>query len=110
MLSAISLRTPRNKKSYADAIEIARYASAKNVSVMGGFSKLLKASITWAKENGYDRIITYSDIRLGQTNVYEKAGFNQLSKTKLNYWYSDGIKRHDRFKFRAQSGKMPAWP
>jgi len=33
-----------------------------------------------------------------------KCGFEQVNDSKINYWYSDGSQRLDRFLFRAQGG------
>jgi hypothetical protein len=38
--------------------------------------------------------------------VYEATGFKLVKEnTGINYWYTDGTVRYNRFKFRAQPGK-----
>ena len=44
-------------------------------------------------------------LRFGLGTVYEKCGMQLIGETGTNYWYSNGIIREDRFKYRAQPGK-----
>jgi hypothetical protein len=104
VVAGITLRKPAHRK-YKGSVEVARFTTKIDTTVQGGFSKLLKAAIKWAKDNGYEKVITYADLSHGNGNVYEKNGFTFLNETKLSYWYTDGISRYNRFKFRAQDGK-----
>jgi predicted GNAT family N-acyltransferase len=54
--------------------------------IPGGASKLIKNGIKWVKEQGYNKIISWSDNRWSQGNVYLKTGF-ELEET-LNPDYS----------------------
>jgi hypothetical protein len=45
-------------------------------------------------------IISYSDIRYFEGNMYEKLGFECTSQSKPNYWYVMGTHRYHRFNFR----------
>lgn len=99
LVSCLSLRKPFHKK-YENYIEIARFASKLNIIVIGGFQKLLKYI-----RKDYDKILTYADLSTGTGDVYEKAGFQFIGNTPLNYWYTNGKKREHRFKYRAQDGK-----
>jgi len=101
---ALSLRKPFHSH-YKNCVEIARFSSKAFTNVQGGFSKLLKQAIKWAKENNFDNMLSYCDLRFGTGNVYLKSGFNLVGETEINYWYTDGVVRYDRFKFRAQPGK-----
>lgn len=103
LVSLISLRKPFTKK-HADSIEIARFASSKDTIVVGGLSKLMKVVREWSLANGYEKILTYADLRIGQGESYKKVGFVFDGRTPLNYFYTDGFKRYNRFKFRAQNG------
>lgn len=99
LVSAVSLRKPWQRK-YGNVIEIARFASAKDHLVVGGFSRLLKAVRSWSLAEGYERILTYADCRFGSGKVYLKNGFSHLGKTKPNYFYErEGI-RENRFGHR----------
>lgn len=105
LVCALSLREPirRGKNEKENEAEIARFSSKLFCVVRGGFSRLLHQAETWAKENGYSKIITYADLRFGTGNVYDKCGFVKAKEnTGINYWYTNGKERFNRFKFRAQ--------
>lgn len=93
------------QKAYGNVIEIARFANILNHTVIGGFQKLLCYTENWIKQEKYDGILTYADLRIGTGNVYQKAGFELMGRTTPDYWYSNGIIRENRFKYRAQNGK-----
>ena len=105
IVAALSLRVPRNAKRYGSAIEVARFASLPGMTIPGGLSKLMSAATTWSKTSGHDRIMTYVDQRIGSGKGYQAVGFQEVSKTDIDYWYTDGVMRYDRFKFRACEGK-----
>ena len=106
LVSAVSMRIPRQEKyKQEDFIEICRFASSYNTIVVGGFSKIFKQIKSWSIENSFKNILTYADLDTGTGNVYEKSGFQLMGETGPAYWYSDGQKRFDRFKFRAQNNK-----
>lgn len=104
IVCALTLRKPFHDL-YNNMIEIARFSSLLDTVVVGGFSKLLKKAKIWAKTEGYSGILSYADLRFGEGKVYLKNGFSNTGKTPLDYWYTDGKQRFNRFKFRAQNGK-----
>jgi hypothetical protein len=63
------------------------------VSVAGGSSKLLKHFMVWACENGYRKIVSWSDNRWSEGNVYEKLGFRLEAVLPPDYSYVKGNKR-----------------
>lgn len=86
------------KKTEGVAYELSRFAS--RINVVGGASKLLKHAIDNLNPN---KIISYADrrwsSRLNDT-VYDKLGFEYVSESKPNYWYTkDYHKRIHRFSF-----------
>jgi len=87
LVSAMSFSKPRFDKKYD--WEIIRYATNTSTRVIGGASKLFCEFI---KEVGPENIITYSDLRFGSGDVYNKLGMQQLESTKSNYWY---VKDHE---------------
>lgn len=104
IVCALSTRTPFHKK-YKDYLEIARFASKPFYSVAGGFSRLLKKVEEKAILDGFGGILSYCDRRYGEGNVYLKSGFELIGNTSIDYWYTNGKTRHNRFKFRAQKDK-----
>ena len=76
--------------------ELLRFCNKKEVSVIGGFSKLLNYFI---KNNNIKKVISYSDTSRGLGDVYNKIGFNLISETEPNYyWVIDGVRKH-RFNY-----------
>lgn len=103
LVSCLSLRNSYLKK-YDGYIEIARFSSELNTVVVGGLGKLMKKVVAWCEENGYIGIMTYADLRFGEGKSYEKVGFMEVGETGLDYWYTDGLERYHRFKYRARDG------
>jgi hypothetical protein len=101
IVCAISMKKPIQKK-YGNILEIARFSNALNTTVQGGFGKLFGYIKEYSKQLGYSGILTYADRRFGDGDTYSKNGFLFLSSSPVDYWYSDGIDRHFRFKYRAQ--------
>lgn len=70
-----------------------RLVFKNNVTVVGGASKLLSMLKTYAVKNGYEQIVTWSDNRWSEGNVYEKMGFTLNSTLPPDYSYVSGSKR-----------------
>lgn len=103
IISTLTLRKPFTKGK-SGTVEIARFCSLLNTSVPGGFSKLLKRVVAWSKEQGFDTLLTYADLRFGEGDVYVQNGFDFDGSTEPNYFYTGGTYREGRFKYRAQAG------
>jgi hypothetical protein len=104
IVCAITLRKPFHSK-YQNMVEVARFSSSLNTNVVGGFTKLFSYASKWVKNVGYNGILSYADLRFGKGDVYLKSGFKLSGKTDLDYWYTDGKVRHNRFQYKAQPGK-----
>jgi len=103
IVAALSIRIPRQKK-YKGMIEIARFACLPNHHVAGGLSKLLKHVKSYCRENNFNSLMTYADRRFGEGNGYASVGFDYIGNTGVDYFYTDGQIRVDRFGVRAQKG------
>jgi hypothetical protein len=67
--------------------ELIRFSSKLDTTVVGGMSKLFKYFVKhWNPES----IISYSDKRWGNGNVYKKCGFVYNGSTGPSYWYFNG--------------------
>lgn len=96
----VSVRKPFHKTN--GTIEIARCCSKLGYNVQGGMSKSLNEAVDWSKKNGFDRVVTYVDTRLGGNGAgYESAGFKFVTKTVPRFWWTDNVNRFNRFKFKA---------
>lgn len=100
--ACLSLKKPIQKK-YKNAIEIARFATQLYTSVPGGFSKLFALAKQYAREAGFQSVLTYADMRFGDGDVYNKE-FQLVGSSPVDYWYTDGCERKFRFKYRARDG------
>jgi hypothetical protein len=81
--------TSKGKK----VLEMKRLAGELNTVIVGGAAKIFKLGLQYAKDNGYDLIKSYCDLRWGTGNLYKKLGFELISETKYTPHYTDGIKR-----------------
>lgn len=83
-------------------MELLRFANDINYRIIGSFSKLLKHSIEYIKENfsQYNEIYTFADYDLSQGNVYEKNNFEFVRLCKPSYFYIYKNKYYNRFSFR----------
>jgi uncharacterized Zn finger protein (UPF0148 family) len=77
--------------------ELLRFASKKGVSVVGGASKLFKYFLT----NFTGGIVSYSDRRYSQGNMYSKLGFTFSHFSEPNYFYfkNGSLKLESRQKY-----------
>jgi hypothetical protein len=66
---------------------LSRMAFLNDVHIIGGASKMLADGIEYAKANGFDKIITWSDNRYGEGNVYSKIGFGLVAEYGPDYSY-----------------------
>lgn len=57
------------------------------VQIPGGASRLLKHLVSYAKQEGYSSIVSWSDNRYSQGNVYEKCGFTLEQELPPDYSY-----------------------
>jgi len=79
--------------------ELNRFCSLLDYSIPGAANRLL--SFFKSKNKG-KKMVTFSDLRWGNGNVYEKMGFTYQYVTDPNYYYSGEItnwKRKHRFNF-----------
>ena len=79
--------------------ELYRFCNKLNTNVIGSFSKLLNY---FEKNNKPLKLVTYANFDWScDLNIYQKSGFDFISKTKPNYWYfTKDLKRTHRFNYR----------
>lgn len=65
-------------------VEIIRYATKPGITVVGGFSKLLKRVVLATNAT---TVVSYSDNRWGDGNVYKQAGMENRGITQPSYFY-----------------------
>jgi hypothetical protein len=84
IVAAISLGRHHRGKNQ---IVLDRLCFKKNYAVVGGSSKLFKSCIIYATKNGYKEIISWSDNRWSEGNVYSSLGFRLDEELKPDYCY-----------------------
>lgn len=77
--------------------ELNRFVSKLNTSVIGAAGKLFKYFL---KHYQPEKVVSYSDIRIFNGNMYEKLGFKYKNQSPPNYWYVLNDLRYYRFNFR----------
>jgi hypothetical protein len=92
-----SRRKSLGQKSKEGEYELLRFCNKKFTSVIGGASKIFNKFI---KDYNSDLIISYQDNSWYTGNLYEKLGFNLISKSKPNYYWCKTNIRFHRFNFR----------
>lgn len=96
IVAIMTFAKSRFNKSYA--WELTRFCVRGGVSVIGGFSRLLK----YFRNEYPGSIVSYADRRYSNGNVYSKNGFELISVNRPSYYYVDSnfIRRVNRMKFQ----------
>lgn len=90
------LRRVLGRKSSHNSWEMTRFSSKGSIPGIGG--KLLARFI---KDTNPEKIISYSDLRWGEGELYKKLGFSKIRHSKPNYFYMNDFKsRLHRYNFR----------
>lgn len=86
--------------------ELNRFSSKCGIVVVGGASRLFSYFV-----NKYapQRVISYSDTRWSDGNLYSGLGFSYEGNTRCNYWYfkRGTVKRLHRFSLRKRKDDDP---
>lgn len=91
------LRRSLGSKAKENHWELIRFCSMRNMTVIGGASKLLNHFI---KIYTPSEIISYCDRRWSDGEFYKKLGLVMESKTRPNYYYVKNGLRENRYKYR----------
>lgn len=83
-----------------DGWELSRFATKKEVSVIGGFSKLYSFFL---REYSPKRFITFIDKRYGSGEYLEQLGLKNVSEY-MSFRWTNGQEALHRMKFRSNSG------
>ncbi|MNK10014.1 hypothetical protein D3C87_280250 [compost metagenome] len=78
--------------------ELIRFCS--KVRINGGFSKLLTYFLR--THPGFKQIISFSENRWSEGNVYSKNGFRLVGETKPSYWWTKNKRRYHKRAFQHQ--------
>lgn len=92
-----NLRKNLGQVSKEGIYELLRFCNKLNTNVVGGASKLLSY---FEKVYKPVEIISYADRRWSDGNLYRQIGFELTSTSQPNYFYTKGLERENRFKYR----------
>jgi hypothetical protein len=106
LVMAISLRRPILRKKHAGFLEVARLATASDTAIVGGLSRLSRAALAWAQNNGHAGLMTYVDTRHGSDGgSWVGHGWAPKGETPPRWWWTDMETRFNRFKYRADRAR-----
>lgn len=86
-----------NRNPKDGEIELSRFSTKKEYRIVGIASKLLSH---FKKNNEYNQIISYSDRRWSEGNLYYKLGFKLSNTSRPGYFYIVNNERIYRWNFR----------
>lgn len=92
----VSLITIGNSRFEKGKLELLRSSTKLNTIVVGGFSKLIKASL----KIGFNELHTYADLRYFSGKSYELVGFKHIHDTAPGFYYTDKDRRYNRMGFQ----------
>lgn len=95
LIAAMSISTPTRKSNYD--YEIVRMARNPEYRIHGLWSYLLRKVKNYNIEGN---LVTFSENRLSDGNVYQKMGFTLDGEVKPNYYYTDHHRRWHKSAFR----------
>jgi len=86
-----------------------RLCFKEDVTVQGGASKLFKQFKKWAEDNGYSKIVSWSDNSWAKGGVYEQLGFELVKEYGPDYFYYD-VKNQKYVSKQSQQKKKTGCP
>lgn len=89
-------------KIIGNELHIHRFCNAKNITCVGGLSRLIKKAVDLNK--GVSKIVSFVDLRYGTGNSLKTLGFTQENVT-LGWKWTDGRNTFNRLKCRANMDK-----
>ena len=101
LISLMTFGKSRFNKNYE--YELLRFCNKKNISVVGGASKLLKHFL---QEYNPKSIISYANRRWSQGKLYKNLGFSLISEVDPNYFYFQEKKKILRSRIEFQKHKL----
>ncbi len=91
------------------AIVLNRLCFKDNTTVQGGASKLFKRMVVWAREEGYTKIVSWSDNCWTEGDIYRVLGFDLVREYGPDYFYWD-LKKHKHYSKQSQQKKKTGCP
>jgi hypothetical protein len=96
LVSVATFTKPRYREDKESCIELLRFATILNTSVVGGFSKLIKH---YCKDRT-GTLLSYANRRWSVGNVYSQCGFVLDDVSNPGYYYTNNRQMWHRSKFQ----------
>ncbi len=87
LLGVLSLGRHHRQNHDSNEVVLDRLCFKSGVRVVGGASKLFVIAIKWAMEQGFSKIISFSDNRWSLGGIYETLGFKFETNLAPDYFY-----------------------
>ena len=110
LVGVMSMGRHHRQGSDDKQVVLDRLCFKDGISVNGGSSKLLNACKIWAKDNGYQRIISFSDNRWSAGKVYKAMGFTMEQESGPDYSYVNVNHPKERISKQSQQKKHTGCP
>ena len=103
-------RHSRQNDTSKKEITLDRLCFKDGVQIVGGASKLFVKCSEWAKNNNYNKIISFSDNRWSLGKVYERMGFLLEKEYKPDYSYVEVNNSRKRISKQSQKKNITNCP
>lgn len=89
IIASITASRHHRQNAQGNPVVLSRLCFKDGTTVQGGSSKLFKQMIIWVKNQGYDRIISWSDNSWTEGGIYRTLGFELKKEYGPDYFYWD---------------------
>ena len=89
IVGSMSISSHHRKGSNGDEAVLSRMVFRDNFTIAGGASRMLSLAVDWCRQNGYKKLITWSDSLITNGKSYEKMGFSIDKVYGPDYFYWD---------------------
>ena len=109
IIASMTASKHHRQNSDTKSIVLSRLCFADGINIQGGSSKLFKQFVKWAKSEGYDNIISWSDNCWTEGKIYRVLGFTLTREYSPDYFYwSTSQSKH--FSKQTQQKKLTGCP
>ena len=91
IMASMTASKHHRQNGFDKCVVLNRLCFKDGFSVQGGASKLFKEFVSWAKECGYEKIVSWSDNCWTDGNIYKVLGFDMDSESDPDYFYFDKL-------------------
>lgn len=109
IVASMTASKHHRQNSDSKSIILSRLCFKDNCNIVGGSSKLFKYFKQWAKSEGYDRIISWSDNCWTEGNIYKILDFKLEKEYPPDYFYFNN-KNHKVYSKQSQKKNLTKCP